>query len=59
MFQTAETITGGSSSATGTIDTLTNPEVAPDSGDVIYVENRRPINRASDQIEDIKIIVEM
>lgn len=58
-FQTAETITGGSSSATGTIDTLTNPEVAPDSGDVIYVENRRPINRASDQIEDIKIIVEM
>ena len=58
-FQTSETITGGSSSATGTIDTLTNPEVQPDSGDVIYVENRRPINRASDQIEDIKIIVEM
>ena len=59
VFQTAETITGGSSSATGTVATLTNPEVAPDSGDVIYVENRRPINRASDQIEDIKIIVEM
>jgi hypothetical protein len=59
VFQTAETITGGTSSATGTIATLINPEVAPDSGDVIYVENRRPINRASDQIEDIKIIVEM
>lgn len=59
VFETAETITGGTSSATGTVATLTNPEVEPDSGDVIYVENRRPINRASDQIEDIKIIVEM
>jgi hypothetical protein len=58
-FETAETITGGSSSASATIATLVNPEVEPDSGDVIYVENRRPINRASDQIEDIKIIVEM
>jgi hypothetical protein len=47
---TAVTFTSGS---------LTNPEIQPDSGDVIYVENRRPINRAIDQIEDIKIIVEM
>ena len=30
----------------------------PDSGDIIYVENRRPISRASDQTEDIKIVVE-
>jgi hypothetical protein len=58
-FEEDETITGGTSSATATIASLVNPEVAPDSGDVIYVENRRPINRASDQIEDIKIIVEM
>jgi hypothetical protein len=58
-FSTSETITGGTSSATGTVATKTNPEVQPYSGDVIYVENRRPINRASDQIEDIKIIVEM
>jgi hypothetical protein len=59
VFSTTETITGGTSSATGTVATKTNPEVQPYSGDVIYVENRRPINRASDQIEDIKIIVEM
>jgi len=58
-FQTSESITGGTSGASATVATLTNPEVQPDSGDVIYVENRRPINRASDQIEDIKIIVEM
>ena len=58
-FSLTETITGGTSGATATVATKTNPEVQADSGDVIYVENRRPINRASDQIEDIKIIVEM
>ena len=35
-----------------------NPEMEPDSGDVIYIENRKPISRASDQTEDIKLIVE-
>jgi hypothetical protein len=59
VLEAAESITGGTSGATATVATLVNPEVQPDSGDVIYVENRRPINRASDQIEDIKIIVEM
>jgi hypothetical protein len=57
-IQAAETVTGGSSSASGTVDTLNNPEVEPDSGDIMYVEHRRPINRASDQIEDIKLVVE-
>ena len=59
-------------SATGTPDTsyssalnntsfsagYANPEMEPDSGDVIYIENRKPISRASDQTEDIKLIVE-
>ena len=35
-----------------------NPELQPDSGDIIYLENRKPIQRASDQTEDIKIIIE-
>jgi hypothetical protein len=35
-----------------------NPELEPDSGKMLYVENRRPIARASDQTEDIKVIVE-
>ena len=35
-----------------------NPELQPDSGNIIYVENRRPISRASDQTEDIKVVVE-
>lgn len=60
-FQAAENVTGGGSSAIGTIASggLGNPEVEIDSGDIIYYENRRPINRAADQLEDIKIVVEM
>jgi len=34
------------------------PELEQDSGKLIYVENRRPISRASDQTEDVKIVVE-
>jgi hypothetical protein len=34
------------------------PELETDSGKIIYVENRRPISRASDQTEDIKIVIE-
>lgn len=57
-FQASETVTGGTSSASGTVNALNNPEVDPDSGDIMYIEHRRPINRASDQIEDIKLVVE-
>ena len=35
-----------------------NPELEPNSGKILYIENRRPISRASDQTEDIKIVVE-
>lgn len=58
-FTVGQTITGSRSGATGTIGTLGFPEVQPYSGSLIYYENRRPISRADDQIEDIKIIVEM
>ena len=35
-----------------------DPELERDSGQIIYVENRRAISRASDQTEDIKVVVE-
>lgn len=57
-FTTGETITGGTSGATGTSSTLGNPEVQPDTGDIIYVEQRRPITRASDQVESISLVIE-
>jgi len=34
------------------------PEVEPNSGQIIYIDNRGAITRAGDQIEDIKIVVE-
>ncbi len=34
------------------------PELQPYSGEIIYVENRRLITRAIDQIEDIKLVIE-
>jgi len=40
------------------VDGYANPELQPDSGNIIYQENRKPIGRASDQTEDIKLIVE-
>jgi len=35
-----------------------NPELQPDSGNIVYLENRKPISRSSDQTEDIKVIIE-
>ena len=34
------------------------PEAQPDSGDIIYIEQRSPIARAADQTENIKLIIE-
>ena len=34
------------------------PEIEPNSGDIVYIENRRQITRAPDQIEDIKLVIE-
>jgi hypothetical protein len=33
-------------------------ELQKNSGEIIYIDNRRPISRANDQIEDIKIVIE-
>ena len=71
-FSGTNVVTGQSSSATGTPDadsdstvnnvSFTNgysaSELDADTGDVIYLENRTPITRASDQTENVKLIVE-
>jgi len=68
----ANAITGSLSNASGTVNTayagsllgstftagLANTEIENNSGEVIYVENRRLITRAPDQIEDIKLVIE-
>jgi hypothetical protein len=57
-FLAAMTITGATTASTGTVDTITDEEVEKYSGDMIYIDNRRSILRAENQIEDIKIIME-
>jgi hypothetical protein len=56
-FTTSEVVTAASA-VTGTIASLTNPEIDYYSGKGIYVEDRAPISRATDQTENIKLIVE-
>ena len=56
-FSASETITGGTSGVTATVGSAALGSLKPYTGDVIYTENRGPIFRASDQIEDIKLIV--
>jgi len=48
------TYTGGSAVLTN----VANGSMQIGSGDVIYIENRAPVARASDQTEDIKLIIE-
>jgi len=57
-FANTASVTGGTSGATGTIAAITTPGLQPYSGDIIYVENRVPISRADDQIEDVKLIIQ-
>ena len=56
-FQNPETITGNNSSVTATISGITNNDIVQFSGDMLYMENRGPIARADDQIEDIKLVI--
>jgi hypothetical protein len=59
-FGEGETIENGDASASASIAVagIDVGDLNRYSGDILYVENRRPITRAADQIEDIKLIVE-
>lgn len=57
-FANSASVSGGTSGASGTIAVITTPGLQPYSGDIIYVENRVPISRAADQIEDVKLIIQ-
>ena len=72
-FSGANVVSGvGGSTPTGTPDTgfsstvngssftsgYSASELDADSGDVMYIENRAPITRATDQTENVKLIIE-
>lgn len=54
-FTVGNTVTA--TGASGVIDAITPPEAEIYTGDVLYFENRRPILRAPDQLENIKVII--
>jgi len=54
----SETVTLANNNTIAFTSGYANPEMQPDSGDIVYIENRKPIQRASDQTEDIKLIIE-
>ena len=55
---TTETITLANANTLTLTTGYQNPELQPDSGNIVYLENRKPIQRDSDQTEDIKLIIE-
>jgi hypothetical protein len=59
-FQLSEVITGhtGGTATVAASGGLLNKEVKPFTGDILFLENRAPINRSASQIEDIKVIIE-
>ena len=56
-FQTSEVISAPSG-ASATTSTVVGGDFEKFSGDVLYIENRSPVTRADDQIEDVKLIIE-
>lgn len=61
QFVDGEDITGSISNTVGALQNasaLGDPEVQIGTGDIMFLENRNPINRVATQIEDIKIIIE-
>ena len=55
---TTETVTLANSNTLTLTTGYANPELQPDNGNIVYLENRKPIQRDSDQTEDIKLIIE-
>ena len=52
-----ETITVGVNSM-GTITGNTTATIAQNSGEIMYIDNRNVIARASDQVESLYVVVE-
>ena len=62
-FDSGEAVTETDGSGAGTLDAsfapYVTPEVTTSTGDVLYIDNRAAVTRASDQTEDIKIVIQI
>ena len=56
-FQANETFTGAGGASANT-SAVVGGDFEKFSGDILYIENRSPVTRADDQIEDVKLIIE-
>ena len=56
-FTNTEVITANTSGITATIAGIDARDLQNHSGEILYIENRPPVTRATDQIEDIKLII--
>ena len=51
-------LTNNRTGVTGlTINSLTSPDVINTTGEILYIENRLPINRQADQVEKIRTVI--
>jgi len=57
-FIISESIIGATSGAVGTLLETTNQGIQPDSGQIIYVDTFRPIQRAEGQTETLQLVIE-
>ena len=55
-FTTSESILANTSGVSGIISTITKGSLKPYTGKVLFVQNRTPISRSTDQTETIKIV---
>jgi NaMN:DMB phosphoribosyltransferase len=58
MFIPGETIIGKTSGAIATVSNLTYPEITKNEGDILYVENKSPIIRTTEQTDNLHLVIE-
>lgn len=54
---TSQLVTGDTTGAARFIGSVTNPDMKPYTGKLLYIDNIKPITRTIDQTEDFKIIL--
>jgi len=57
-FTIGESIIGKTSGATALVANTLSSEVLKDSGDIMYIENRTPITRSTDQTDNLHLVIE-
>ena len=58
LISSSSTLENTTQGFTGlSINSVTSPEIDITSGDIVYIENKTPISRSSDQVETIKTVL--